>query len=439
MKRILQGAQRIAGWSLRTAFVTIPFALIVLTAYSHAQTYTVVHAFTGGGDGQYPWTGLTMDRAGNLYGTTVSGGGGACTGDFGTGCGVVFKLSHTASGWVFAPLHVFTGSNDGQAPLSRLIFGPDGRLYGATANGGSGSCSTEWGSGCGIVFSLSPPQNACKSVLCPWTERIIYHFQGQFDGGVPIGDLAFDQAGNLYGTTIVRGANGAGVVYKLSPSNGEWTQTIVWAFTDYGDGGHPWGGVVFDSTGNLYGTTAAGGYFDQGECYEGCGTVFQLTPSDSSWTENTLHTFNGSDGGFSAADLIFDGAGNLYGNTTSGGSNNGGTVFELTPSGGMWTFSSLLTDLSNGIQGGPWATMTIDKSGNLLGTRKSGGLYGAGTVFTMTQTGGMWMLTDLHAFSGGTDGGNPSGSVTLDAGGNVYGTALLDGLYGKGVIFQITP
>ena len=348
-------------------------------------------------------------------------------------------MSHTLSGWVFAPLHVFTGGSDGQAPLSRLTFGPDGRLYGATVNGGPGSCSTEFGSGCGIVFSLSPPQNACRSVLCPWTERILYHFSGQLDGGEPIGDLVFDQAGGLYGTALIRGAHGGGVVYELSPSNGEWTETVLYAFAGSNDGAHPWGGVVFDTNGNLYGTTAAGGYFDQGECYEGCGTVFQLTPSDSGWTENTLHIFNGSDGGFSSADLIFDSAGNLYGDTNSGGASNGGTVFALTPSGGMWAFSSLMTDLSGGIQGGPWATLALDSSGNLVGTRKNGGLYGSGSVFKLTHSSGMWTLTDLHDFAGGIDGEYPSSSVALDNNGQLHGTALLGGTYDRGVVFEITP
>jgi len=432
---------------MRTVALTLAFLLattLMANPGAQAQTFKVLHAFSGNADGSYPETGLTMDRGGNLYGTALGGGTASChSSDYGPGCGTIFKLMRSGSGWTLIPLYSFSGSPDGAAPHSRMVFGPDGRLYGTTINGGQGTCDSLFGVGCGTVFSLRPPASACKTAICPWTETVLYRFSGGSDGGEPLGDLAFDQEGNLYGTTLGGGNGGCpvgcGVVYKLTPSNGGWTESVVYAFTGGDDGTNPWGGVAFDGAGNLYGTTAAGGYVNSGDCYEGCGTVFQLTPSGSGWSENTLHIFQGNDGNFSAAALAFDQQGNLYGDSTSGGTNNGGVVFELSPSNGNWNFSLLQQSLSGGIQAGSWATLTIDSSGNLLGTSRGGGRYGQGYVFRLTESNGVWSFTDVYDFYGGTDGGLPSSSVAFDAVGNLYGTAVVDGAFAQGVIWEITP
>ncbi len=406
------------------------FALTaVVTPSAPAQTFKIIHNFTGAGDGRTPWAGLTMDQAGNLYGTTC---GDACGG--GGTAGTAFKLSKKGSGWIVSPLYSFAGSASGASPYAGIVFGPHGSLYGTTAYTGGAGC--ENGSGCGTIFSLKPSAFACKSALCFWTGTVLYGFTGGTDGAAPaLGDVVFDAVGNLYGTTQFGGTYGAGAVFELTPSESGWTESILYSFTGDSDGAHPYAGVVLDQAGNLYGTANLGGAF-------GAGTVFQLTPSQSGWTENTLYTFaGGSDGGYPYSGLIFDPTGALYGATISGGQDGGGTVFKLTPSNGGWTYS-----LVYGFKGpggaycGPTANLTLDGANNLYGTTQcDGGSVGHGTVFRLTPSGDSWTYKSLHDFSGGGDGGNPVGPVLLDASGNLYGTAANAGASSRGVAFEITP
>ena len=270
----------------RPLAMAIVFALAVVLAQSaHAQTFNVIFSFPSGGAlGADPQAGLTMDTAGNLYGTAAAGGykGGMCYPD---GCGTVFKLSNSGNGWILTPLYKFTDSPDGKLPMARVIFGPDGSLYGTTNAGGRPGC----GYGCGTVFSLKPP-TSCKTALCPWTETVLYVFSGTADG----------------------------TVFELTPSQGGWIHRVIHRFTGP-DGYSPYNGVTFDKFGNLYGTC------DQGGTY-GFGTVFQLTPSGGGWTENTLYSFQGAeDGEYPVAGVAVDAAGNLYGGTQTG------SVYELTP------------------------------------------------------------------------------------------------------------
>lgn len=398
------------------------FVLIFALSYSaQAQTFKVIYNFTGGQDGSYPEAGLTMDKAGNLYGTAYQGGG--------TNRGTVFKLAHKGSGWALSPLYSFTGREDGGAPIARVVFGPDGSLYGTTEFGGY-NC----GSGCGTVFNLKPPVAFCRSVLCPWTQTVLYRFSGSSDGANPgFGDLIFDQAGNIYGTTYFGGNNAQGVVYELTPSNGSWTERAIYLFTGSSDGGNPYSGVIFDKAGNLYGTAWAGGA-------NGYGTVFELTPSGSGWAENTLHALQSvTDGGQPFGGVVFNSAGNVYGGTGSGGPGSGGTVYELMPSNGGWTFDVLYSFTSSGYLPGPHGNLTMDASGNLYGTTTKDGTHGAGSVFKLTPSNGGWTETDLYDFTGGSDGGIAYGSVLIDASGNLYGTASAGGANGYGVIWEITP
>src|ERR1035437_1017268 len=207
----------------------------------------------------------------------------------------------------------------------------------------------------------------------------------------------------------------------------------------------PQSGVIFDSAGNLYGTTQGGGT-------GGCGTVYELSPSSSGWTEKVLYNFQcgfSSDGQYPIGGLIFDAAGNLYGTTNFAGANNGGTVFELSPlGGGNWTFHLLYSLSYNGtfdfLLYGPTGTLAMDSSGSLYGTTVMDGAFGGGSVFKLTPSHGGWTYTSLHDFGGGSDGGNPFGNVVLDASGNVYGTAGVGGLsgcegLGCGVVWKITP
>ena len=426
ISRIISRAATVA-----LAIATVFALTVVLTQSAQAQTFKVIHTFTGGADGRGPYAGLTADAAGNFYGTT---------GGYGTG-GTAFKLSKKGSGWVFNPLYAFRGGSDGAYPTARVIFGPDGSLYGTTVEGGVNGCFN----GCGTVFNLKPPATACKTALCPWTETVLYRFTGGSDGGQPSGvDLTFDQLGNIYGTTGAGGyqggdcsaSGGCGVVFELTPSNGGWTESVIYTFTGGSDGASPAAGVIFDQAGNLYGTTWTGG--NPGCFAGGCGTVFELTPSGSGWVVKVLYSFQGgSDGGDPNAGLMFDGSGNLYGTTTTGGLDNDGTVFELTPSGGGWTFDPLYS--FTGIWGSS-GSLVMDASGNLYGTTTDGGAYGYGSVFKLTPSGGSWTYTSLHDFPWYKDGGTLYGNVIFDASGNLYGTASAGGLdTGYGTVWEITP
>ena len=274
----------------------------------------------------------------------------------------------------------------------------------------------------------------CKSALCFWTETPLYQFSGSSDGANPgYGQLTFDQAGNLYGTTIFGGVNARGVVYELTPSGSGWTERAIHTFSGSSDGENPYSSVIFDPAGNLYGTAFQGGA-------HGYGAVFQLTPSGSGWTEKTLYAFqNLSDGGQPFGGVVLDNAGNLYAATSSGGSGNGGTVYQLIPSGSNWIFSLLYSFASGGYLPGPYASLTMDAAGDLYGTTKQDGAHAAGSIFKLTPSGGGWTETDLYDFTGGSDGGVPYGSVVIDASGNLYGTASQGGTHGYGVIWEITP
>ena len=414
--------------SLRIGIGLLFFALtLICTDNAWAQAFTVIHNFTGGNDGSVPMAGLSLDNAGNLYGTASSGG---------TGLGTVFRLSNRGGSWVLTPLYNFSGGENGGRPMARVIIGPNGSLYGTTSQARAmGGCSGD--GSCGTVFNLGPGARAPNSALAPWTETVLYRFQGGTDGANPSGDVIFDRAGNLYGTTQyggdlsdpceLGGPGTCGTVYELIPSNGGWTERVLHRFNSEPDGNQPRGGVIFDNAGNLYGTTA---YFFPGDYL---GTVFQLTPSGSGWTETILFTFpaQGSYGLIPVAGLIFDNSGNLYGATTTDPS-----VFKLTPSGGSWSISLLHSFTSNN---GPYASLLMDAAGDLYGTTVGDGPYQEGTVFKLSPSGDGYSYTSLHDFTGGSDGGLPYSSLVMDGNGNLYGTASRGGTNNAGVVFQVSP
>ncbi len=402
-------------------------ALSVVVAAAQAQTFSVLHTFGNGTLGQYPEAGVVKDRSGNLYGTTTAGGI-----QFGT----VYELSRRGSGWTANPLYIFQGNSslDGAIPYSRVIFGANGSLYGTTYHGGgnqSGHCLN----GCGIIYNLQPSLTACRTVLCPWNETVLYRFQGGTDGDSPgFGDITFDSAGNIYGTTTRGGAFGQGTVYKLTRTQSDWTESILYSFGGGSDGSQPWSGVTFDAAGNLYGTTYEGGGMGCGGT--GCGTVYRLTPAGSGWTESVLHSFQGSnDGSYVYAGLVADQAGNLYGATSYGGSGNGGTIFELTPSGSAWTFNLLYSFIGNY---GPYNDLVLDAAGNLYGTEPWPADW-VGKAFKLSPGANGWTFTSLHGFSGSGDGEFPEGTLLLDPDGTIYGTASQDGGDGWGTVWEITP
>lgn len=391
---------------------------------ANAQKFQVIHTFTDGADGANPYAGMIIDAKGNLYGTTNIGGlSGSCFPQF-AGCGTVFELSPSKSGWKFKTLYTFQGGTDGQGPYGPVMFGPNGSLYGTTDNGGNPSCP----SGCGSVFNLKPAKGT-------WTETVLYNFQGNTDAFYPTGPLAMDSSGNLYGTTYIGGANGPGTIYELTNSGGTWTETIVWNFANGPDGANPYNGVVIGSDGSLFTTAGYGTY--------GNGTVDQLTKSGNTWSAQSIYAFQNTSlaGGYPFAGLLLEPSGALIGATEWGGAHKGGTIFSLTPSGGAWNFGLIYSLRAKTCCNGPAANLIMDSAGNLYGTTQ--GSSNHGTVFKLTRKGNSWTIKVLHTFTGGKDGSTPMGALVRDSAGNIYGTTLLGGVQnsngGYGVVFEITP
>jgi hypothetical protein len=251
----------------------------------------------------------------------------------------------------------------------------------------------------------------------------------------------FDSHGNVFGTTDIggggEGGGCCGMVFELSPTTGgEWHETVVHNF-DGCDGSGPAGSLVFDTSGNLYGTTAAG----TGSCADG--SFYELTPVADGWQETVIQRFPfpaGDQYGLSPlGGVIVDQAGKLYGTTAYGGAGEAGIVFMATSGSGGWMLD-LLHDFSKGrpfISAGPAASLAMDATGNLYGTNQFGGAYGWGSVFKMTRSGEGWTYATLHSFTGGDDGLMPLGNVILDSHGNLYGTAYGGGSC-CGVVFEIS-
>lgn len=328
---------------------------------------TILHSFWGG-DGLQPWDGLVRDAAGNLYGTTYDGGTlekGQCE----HGCGSVFKLDKTGK---LIVLHHFTGGTDGGQPQAGLVRDSMGNLYGTTTMGGDLSCG--YGRGCGLVFKVD--QNGKQTVLHAFSEPP--------DGARPSGELIRDKAGNFYGVTESGGSFSYGTVFKFDSSGKE---TILYSFQGVSSGEYPVGRLARDGDGNLYGTTNSGGDVS---CYL-CGVVFKI---DKAGQETVLHTFTGNpDGAYPFSGVTRDAAGNLYGTTYAGGGSAGcytlgcGSVFEVDANGK----ETVLHGFTGGSDGEiPFGALIVDKSGNLYGTAPAGGNRacgqgsGCGVVFKLT-------------------------------------------------------
>ena len=386
-----------------------------------AQNYTIIHNFAAG---DFPNAGVTLNAATNLYGNA--------------GEQTVYRMRKMGANWLFFPLYEFNGL-DGEQPAGRITLGADGTVYGAAQLGGIFDCGNQRNEACGLIFHMQPSATTCETFSCYWTETPLYQFDPvnhSGDGWSPNGGLTFDSAGNIYGTAQAGGTGDSGTVFVLSPSQGGWTETTIHTFNFFIDGGPPNGNLVIDRGGNLIGTTQAGSHPGCGG--EGCGVVFELTPTSSGWVETILHEFAPGVGYYTIGGLISDAAGNLYGTTliggTNGGPTGGGTVFELTPSNGSYTFQVLHNFTGAADQYGPIGLLAIDSSGNLYGATLDEGAFGLGSVFKLTNNGGQWIYSDLHDFTG--DGENPADGPTVDPSGNLYGTAYPGG---NGVVWEITP
>lgn len=386
------------------AFAFVMALAMIFLPDAQAQTFSVVHNFTGGSDGGGPLNGFTSDSAGNLYGTTSTGG----TFNY----GVVYKL--TTAG-VETVLHNFAGGSDGANPDGFLVKDKAGNLYGTTTAGGA--------SGAGTVFK----------VTTAGTESVLYSFTGKNDGSTPDAGLAIDAAGNLYGTTTAGGAHGNGAVFKLTlaKTGTKWLESTLYSFAAGTDGAIPVAGVTVAANGNVYGTTSAGGAY-------GYGTVFELSRTGTTWAETILHSFaNGDDGSIPYAGLISDKSGNLYGAATQGGNNGGGTLFELTPASGSWTFNVLYSISGWGVSGS-FRDLMLAPSGIIYGTTHCDGNNNAGTVWQLTPAGGSWNYTLLYTFTGGTDGLYSFSNLVMEKG-KLYGTTNEGGADNYGVVFEVTP
>ena len=414
----------------------LTLALLMNANGASAGHFKILHAFTGGSDGEAPYAGVASDGKGNLYGTTFGSPhsedpGKLCS----KGCGNAYAI---VQGGGEQPIHEFNYKH-GAFPFAPLLA-VNGKLYGTTSGGGAGRCQHENGTtGCGTVFELSPKG----------AERLLYSFCSNIkittactDGDSPDAALIVDGTGNFFGTTQFGGAQGFGVVFELSSSGSEKVLYSFCSKPNCVDGQVPSAGVVADRAGNLYGTTYYGGS-------RSAGVVFQIANSGA---EAVLHSFcsrpNCADGAFPEAALLRDSAGTLYGTTTSGGgtscfSTGCGVVFRLTTDGKY----DVLYAFKGGTDGdSPQSALIRDGSGNLYGTTEFGAGTGCslgdgcGTVFKLSADGSE---TLLHAFSGGKDGGLPFGSVAL-LGGYLFGTTVEGGALdcghhhrGCGVVFQL--
>ncbi len=399
-----------------------PFGTVAPTATHAAATEKVLYSFGGGTDGGDPTGSVVFDAAGNLYGAAHFGGITTCGGNYGGGCGVVFELSPKGSSWNETALYAFGDGTDGGFPNAGPILDKHGHLYGTASTGGSSSCSL----GCGLVYELRASRGG------KWAEDVLHAFSGS-DGQFPNAVLLWSDAGDFYSTTWYGGSSGNGTVFSLTPSGKHWTEHVLHSFAGGSDGESPAGGVVSDAAGNLYGTTYK---------YDGSndGVAFELRKP--SWKDRLLYTFADNGGGENPyAGLTAGGKGRLYGTAIENGPNDGGVAFELSAGKRhSWTQSVLHAFGASGDGNSPYGGIVADAAGNLYGTTVFGGASNYGTVYELSPgSGGKWSERILYSFTGGNDGGYPSGALALDSSGNLYGTASNGGTGGAGVVFEIRP
>jgi uncharacterized repeat protein (TIGR03803 family) len=384
-----------AGSVVRVTIVMLGILCGVAAVGAQGQTFTLLHAFTNGDDGGFPAASVILDSSGNIYGTTRGGG----TNSLGT----VFRFDPEGNETV---LHSFAGSpGDGAGPEADLLADAAGNLYGTTTYGGAHDVGT--------VFKID--SNGHYSVL--------HSFKKTGDAQYPNAGLIRDKAGSLYGAASGGGTAGRGAVYMISNTGRE---SLLYSFHVSPDGSDPFGDLLRDGSGNLYGTTYSGGAHNSG-------TVFKLNPKRQETVVFSLP--GGTEGGaeYPQAGLIRDAKGNLYGTSLSYVQfKEKGTIFKIDSAGKQ----TVLHEFTGGADGAdPRSRLVRDKNGNLYGTARVGGAVGCGTVFKLDTSG---TLTVLHSFTG-LDGCAPKAGVTLDSQGNLYGTTFQSVVSGEGTLFKITP
>jgi len=402
-------------------------------ARSSSAVESVLYTFKGPPDGWDPTAGLVTDSSGALYGTTVIGGLHASSCGSG-GCGTVFKLTPTGSGYAERVIHYFSGANrplDGVSPSGGLVITANGTLYGTTYAGGGG------GVGKGTIFGLTPDRSRYR-------EKVLHRFSGS-DGATPYAGLTAGPGGALYGTTAYGGVHGWGTVFQFVPATAK--LTTVHAFgARYQDGAGPAGPVTLDSRGNIYGTTEYGGHFCNTS--SACGTVFKLTRTQSGYRAHTLYEFHGrKDGELPTGSLVIAGDGTVYGTTQAAGKRRGcGTIFALRSQGRSYKFSVICSFTCGSDGGFPAAGLIAGANCTLYGTAEGGGNscsgHGCGTVFELTAASSGYAFNVLWRFQSSGDGNGPDSTLLMDASGALYGTTTSGGVppgsY-EGTVFRVAP
>jgi uncharacterized repeat protein (TIGR03803 family) len=363
----------------------------VLLGPAQAATEAVLYNFQSADTGN-PTSRLLLQN-GNLFGVAIGYDG--C-------CGGIFRLKSSDGAWSYRSLVEFSDCCNGQEPFAGLTPGPNGWLYGTASLAGK--------YGGGTLFRTR------KGKI-----EVLWNFGNGSDGAVPNGDLIIDSSGTIYGTTFYGGAGGWGTVFSLAPSGDGWKEQLLHSFNG-ADGGFPASGLLFGNGGRIYGTSD--------------GSVFRLIQSGGVWTETTIY----NPGDASNSTLVKDSHGNLFGTTLNGGSYDAGTVFEVSLSDGVWKGRDIYT-FTGGSDGlWPVAGLHLNNDGSLYGTTKQGGTHGVGTVFKLSETGGVWSEKVVYSFAGGThDGAQPFAAVIVDPSGRIYGTTPYGGAGGYGTVYEITP
>ncbi len=428
------------GSRARVCAIVLFLVVVCAVPQMKARTLTDLYSFGPQPDGTYPGGVLVFDAAGNLYGTTGSGGT--------RGMGAIFKLSPPSvpgGAWTESVICSFTGDSDGATPVGGLAIDKGGNLYGTTQSFSTGGC-------CGTAFKLKAPTSTGGS----WDLRTMHAFVGgASDGAYPIAGVVVDNKGTVYGTTELGGSgtasacansSGCGTVFKVASAGSGFEETILWNFgVSASDGVFPESALLRDSLGNLYGTTVAGGN-------GGTGTLFALSLSKGIYTETILYSFSTTyspAGYLPQGGLVMDSEGSLWGTATLGGcaeNQCGGTVLKLKPPatvGGSWGFY-LIHTFRKGTGGGIYPadiSLLLDHTtGTFYGATGAGGAGDCGVVFRLTKpavVGGQWDFLPLHDFAG-ADGCYVTSTLLLDGFGNVIGATNRGGSNMMGTVFQIT-